>query len=113
MSKSEELKAKGISDVLVYCVNDGAVMKAWAQDQGVEGSMVKFLSDTHCELTKKLDLVLDLGPDGPLGPGRSKRASMLVEDGVIKTFNVAAAEDDPAGDNDPSVTLVEKMLSDL
>ena len=38
----------------MYCVNDGAVMSAWAADQGVEGSMVTFLADTRRELTEAL-----------------------------------------------------------
>jgi glutaredoxin len=38
---------------------------------------------------------------------------MYIEDGVIKTINVAATEDDPAGDDNPTATLVEKMLEDI
>ena len=33
LAKQSELKAKGISEVIVYCVNDMAVMEAWAKDQ--------------------------------------------------------------------------------
>lgn len=103
-----------MSDVLVYCVNDGAVMTGWAKAQGVEGSIVTFLGDPRSELTKALGLVLDHpGPMGVLGNNRCKRFSMLIEDSIIKTINVAATESDPAGDNDPSVTLAEKMLGDL
>jgi len=110
----DELKAKGVSDVLVYCVNDGAVMKAWAEDQGTEDSIITMLGDPRSEMTRALDLVLDHpGPMSVLGTPRCKRFSMLIDDGVIKTINVAASEDDPAGDDDPSVTLVEKMLKDL
>jgi len=103
-----------VSDVLVYCVNDGAVMTGWAKAQGVEGSIVTFLGDPRSELTNALGLVLDHpGPMGVLGNNRCKRFSMLIEDGIIKTINVAATESDPAGDDDPSVTLAEKMLEDL
>jgi len=110
----EKLKAKGVSDVVVYCVNDGAVMTAWAKDQGVEGSIITFLGDPRSELTEALGLVLDHpGPMSVLGNKRCKRFSMLIDDGVIKTINVAAAEDDPAGDSNPTVSLVEKMLEDL
>merc|ERR1719373_1160895 len=62
LAKQAELKAKGVSEVLVYCVNDGAVMEGWAKDQGIQGSMVSFLADTRSELTKALDLVLDAEP---------------------------------------------------
>jgi len=114
LAKEDELKAKGVSDVLVYCVNDGAVMTAWALDQGVEGSIITFLGDPRSELTKALDLVLDHpGPMSVLGNPRCKRFSMLIDDGVIKTINVAASEDDPAGDDNPTVSLVDKMLEDL
>jgi len=34
----DALKALGIDEVIIFCVNDGAVMQAWARDQGVEGS---------------------------------------------------------------------------
>mmetsp|Transcript_14216 Transcript_14216/g.33581 ORF Transcript_14216/g.33581 Transcript_14216/m.33581 type:complete len:90 (-) Transcript_14216:84-353(-) len=89
-------------------------MTGWAKDQGVAGSMITFLGDPRSELTKALGLVMDHpGPMSVLGNTRCKRFSMLIDDGVIKTINVAAGEDDPAGDDDPSVSLVEKMLGDL
>jgi len=110
----DELKEKGISDVIVYCVNDGAVMTAWAKDQGIEDSIITFLGDPRSELTEALGLVLDHpGPMSVLGNKRCKRFSMFIDDGIIKTINVAAAEDDPAGDDNPTVSLVEKMLEDL
>mmetsp|Transcript_16845 Transcript_16845/g.35171 ORF Transcript_16845/g.35171 Transcript_16845/m.35171 type:complete len:90 (-) Transcript_16845:275-544(-) len=89
-------------------------MTGWAANQGVEGSIITFLGDPRSELTKALDLVLDdPGPMSVLGNPRCKRFSMLIDDGVIKTINVAASEDDPAGDDNPTVSLVEKMLEDL
>jgi len=110
----EELKAKGVTDVLVYCVNDAAVMGGWAKDQGIEGSIIKFLGDPRSELTKALGLVLDHpGPMSVLGTPRCKRHSMLIDDGIIKTINVASYDDDPPGDDKPDVTLAQKMLEDL
>ena len=43
--------------MLVYCVNDGAVMGAWAKDQGTEGSMLTMLGDPSRALTDALDMV--------------------------------------------------------
>jgi len=104
----------GVSDVLVYCVNDGAVMNAWAKDQGVGGSIIKFLGDPRSEVTEALGLVLnDPGPMSKLGNPRCKRFSMFIDDGVVKSVNVCTNPDDPAGDDDPSVTLVENMIEDL
>jgi len=114
LAKQDDLKAKGVSDVIVFCVNDGAVMKAWAKDQNVDGSMISFLGDPRSDLTRALGLVLKHpGPMSVLGNHRCKRVSMLVDNGVVKTMNVAEGEDDPAGDSNPEISLVEKMLEDL
>lgn len=100
--------------MFVVAVNDGAVMQAWAKDQKVEGSFVKFLADTRSELTQSLGLVLDHpGPMSVLGNPRCKRYSMLVVNGVIKSINVAESEDDPAGDATPDVSMPAKILEDL
>jgi len=115
LARQDELRAKGVSDVLIFCVNDAAVMKAWGADQGVtEDSIVTFLADPHGEIVKALNVPLDAdGPMSLFAQHRSKRFSMLIEDGVIKTFNIAATFDDPAGDSNPTITLVEKMLMDV
>jgi 2-Cys peroxiredoxin 5 len=97
--------------VLVFCVNDGAVMQAWAKDQKIEGSNITFLADTRCELTKALDLVLDHpGPMGVLGNPRCKRFAAYVENGEIKVLNVSEGPNDPAGDSDPSKSCIDAML---
>lgn len=114
LKKADELKAKGISDVIVYCVNDGAVMKNWALSQGVNGSIITFLADTRSELTQELGMVLDHpGPMAKLGNPRCKRFSMLVDNGTIKKINVSQSDSDPAGDDDPSASCVDQMLIDL
>jgi peroxiredoxin len=52
LEKQAELKEAGIDEVFVYCVNDAAVMEAWAMDQGIGGSMMTFLGDPTSALTK-------------------------------------------------------------
>merc|ERR1711920_1149025 len=95
-------------------MGDGAVMTAWATAQGVEGSMITFLGDPGSDLTQALGVVLDHeGPMSVLGNPRCQRFSMLIKDGVIKSINVAAYENDPAGDDNPEVSMVDKMLEDL
>jgi len=93
-------------------------MKAWAKDQGVgadgEGSIINFLADTHGELTDSMGLRMSHdGPYGVLGSHRCKRFSAIVEDGKVRTLNVAEGPNDPAGDENPICSLVEKMLEDL
>lgn len=114
LAKQTELEAAGVQEVVVYAVNDGAVMTGWAADQKVGGGLLTLYGDPKSEFTNALDLVLDHpGPMGVLGNPRCKRFSMLVKNCVVKTLNVAATENDPAGDDDPSISLVEKMLEDL
>jgi len=98
----------------VYCVNDGAVMSAWAADQGVEGSMITFLADTRRELTEALGMTMTHpGPMSVLGTLRCKRFALYVVDGVIKVESVSEGPDDPAGDDDPSTSCVEAMLEKI
>ena len=45
------LKAAKIDEVIVYCVNDGAVMEAWEENQMADDSdLVNFMADARCEL---------------------------------------------------------------
>lgn len=97
--------------MLIYSVNDGAVMSAWAESMGIEGSMITFLADTRSELTQVLGVVLDHpGPMSVLGNPRSKRFAMYLDDGVIKAFETSEKPDDPAGDSFPESSCVENML---
>jgi len=111
LEKQEALKAKGIDEVLVFCVNDGAVMDAWAKDQKIEGSMIKFLADPKADLTKALGMELtDPGPVGKLGHSRCKRHAVYLDDGVAKVVHVSEAPGDPAGDENPSLSCADEML---
>jgi len=80
----------------------------------VEGSIITFFADTHADLTNALGtLMTAAGPKEVLGAPRCKRHAIYVEDGIIKAFEVAESEDDPAGDEMPDVTLVENMLTKI
>jgi len=108
----DALKELGVDEVLVYCVNDGAVMSAWAENQGVpEDSIIKLMGDPYGELTEKLDM--ELVHSGPKEIGlinRCKRFALYVVDGTVKIVRVAEREDDPAGDDFPDNTLAEAMI---
>jgi len=109
-----ELKAKGIDEVIVYCVNDGAVMKGWAKDLGVkDGCGVTLMGDPQSRLTRRVGMVLrHPGPMGVLGNPRCKRFVLVVDNCEIKAVEVSEAEDDPAGDNDPSGPVTAKTRMD-
>jgi 2-Cys peroxiredoxin 5 len=118
LAAEEKLKAAGVDEVIVYCINDAAVMDAWADDQKVgrdgQGSIINMLADPHGNLSDALSMRMDhTGPFGKFGQRRSKRFSALVVNGVFKIINVAEAFNDPAGDDKPDNSLVEKMLTDM
>jgi len=81
------MKKKGIDEVWCVSVNDGFVMAAWARDEKALGK-IRFLGDGSAEFAKKLGLEKDLTAAG-MGM-RMQRFSMLVEDGVVKKFNLEA-----------------------
>ena len=73
----------------MYCVNDGAVMDAWATDQGVDQThgLLKMMGDPSGALTRALGMTLNHpGPMSKLGYERCKRFAMYVVDGVIKVL---------------------------
>ena len=81
-------KAKGVDTIAVTGVNDVFVMEAWKKSTGADGK-VDFLADGNAEFAKAVGMDFDGSAPG-LGT-RSKRYSMLVEDGVVKQFNVEDA----------------------
>ena len=84
-----EILGKGIDDIAVVAVNDHHVMSAWAKAAGGEGK-ITFLADGNAGFTKAAGLDMDLSAGG-LGI-RSKRYSMIVDDGVVTSLNI---EDTP------------------
>lgn len=85
VEKAADIKAKGVDEVACVAVNDAAVLTAWGKDQRAEGK-VAMLADGSGEFARALGLDLDLTKAG-LGI-RSKRYSMLVENGVVRSLNI-------------------------
>jgi len=81
----DALKAQGVDEIWCVSVNDGYVMAAWGREQGAIGK-VRMLGDGNAELAKKLGLENDSTKSG-MGI-RSRRFSLLVDDGVVKQVNV-------------------------
>ena len=97
------LAAKGVDTIAVTSVNDVFVMGAWRDSTGSDGK-VEFLADGSAAFAKAIGMVLDLTERG-MG-GRSKRYSMLVQDGVVKTLNIEEAMG-------TAESGVEKMLTQV
>ncbi|XP_057785771.1 peroxiredoxin-2 [Salvia miltiorrhiza] len=85
IEKADELKSKGVEEILCISVNDPFVMKAWAKTYP-DNKHVKFLADGSGTYTKALGVELDLTEKG-LGI-RSRRFALLVEDLKVKAANI-------------------------
>ena len=88
VANAEAIKAKGVDTIACLSVNDAFVMNAWGEDQGTDDKVL-MLADGSAKLAAALGVELDLGDRG-LGV-RSRRYSMIVEDGVVKTLNLEEA----------------------
>ena len=97
-------KAKGVDAIAMTSVNDHYVLAAWSKATGSDGH-IAFLADGGAEFAKAAGLDFDASAGG-LGI-RSKRYSMLVEDGVVKTLNI---EDSPGK---ADVSSAEHLLAQL
>lgn len=89
VEKQADIKARGIDAIAITSVNDVFVLDAW--QKASEAESLEFLADGNAEFAKAIGLDMD-GAGFGLGP-RSKRYSMLVEDGVVRVLNV---EESPA-----------------
>ncbi|TKA54916.1 hypothetical protein B0A49_09764 [Cryomyces minteri] len=99
--------AKDAGPIFVVSVNDAFVMKAWAQDLDPSGSSgIRFLADPTLAFTNALDLSFD-GANAIFGGPRSKRYTLVIEDGKVKEAHV---EPDNTGVN---VSAADKVLAGL
>jgi len=103
VEKAEELKSK-VDEIWCISVNDAFVMGAWGRENKATG-IVRMMADGGAEFTKAVGMDLDLTARG-LGV-RSKRYSMFVDDGVVKSINL---EETPG---DLEVSDASTMLSQV
>lgn len=89
LQNRDTILAKGVDEIVVLAVNDGFVVGAWAAATGGEGK-IRYLADWDAAFTKAIGMDADLSA-GTLGI-RSKRYSMIVDDGKVVSLNV---EDSP------------------
>jgi peroxiredoxin len=85
INNADALRAKGINEIICLAVNDPYVMRAWAEHNHADGK-VTMLSDGNGDFTRALGLEADMARFG-MGK-RSRRYSMVVDNGVVKQFNL-------------------------
>ncbi|MBW2696154.1 MAG: peroxiredoxin, partial [Deltaproteobacteria bacterium] len=97
IEKADEIRAKGVDDILCVSVNDAFVMDAWGKDRGI-GDKVTLIADGNGDLAKALGLDFD---GSGIGFGiRAQRFALIAEDGVVTKvaveepmkFDVSSAE---------------------
>ena len=91
VSHADKIKAKGVDEIICVAVNDPFVMKHWGETAGASGK-VTMMPDGNAAFTKAIGLEMD-GSGFGLGT-RSKRYSMVVDDGTVKELNVEASAGD-------------------
>jgi peroxiredoxin len=87
VQNADALKAKGVDTIAVTAVNDIFVMDAWKKASAAD--KVDVLADGNGDFAKAIELAFD-GSGNGMGT-RSRRYSMLVDDGVVKKLNIEEA----------------------
>jgi peroxiredoxin len=90
LDKADQILAKGVDTIACTAVNDVHVMHAWSEASGNMAGKIVMLADGNGTFARTVGLSIDLS--GSNMGERSRRYSMLVEDGVVKTLNI---EDKP------------------
>ena len=84
---ADEIRAKGVDDIICMSVNDAFVMGAWGTDRGA-GEKVRMIADGNGDFSKALGLDFD---GSGIGFGlRCQRFAAIVEDGVVTKLAVEA-----------------------
>jgi peroxiredoxin len=86
VASTKALKENGLDDVVILCVNDPFVMRAWGESTGANSAGVRMLADASAAFTEALGMTFSNSETGLLK--RSQRFSMLVENGVVTILNV-------------------------
>ncbi|MEA2626605.1 MAG: glutaredoxin/glutathione-dependent peroxiredoxin [Candidatus Binatota bacterium] len=103
VEQAEQIRAKGVDEIVCLSVNDAFVMGAWGDQQKTTGK-VRMLADGNGEFTQALGLSLDAKGFG-MG-ARSQRYAMVVNDGKVQELFV-----EPGGGL--SVSSAESVLAKL
>ncbi len=82
----DALAEKGIEEVICVSVNDPFVMAAWAKDTGAADAGLTMLGDSEGTWIKAIGMDFTAPPAGLIG--RSKRFSLVAEDGVVTVLNL-------------------------
>ncbi len=86
VENADELKQKGIDEIVATSVNDAFVLSAWNKEQGSD--KITMLADGNCDFAEAIGLTMD-GSKFGMGQ-RSQRYSMVVDNCVVEQINIEA-----------------------
>ena len=87
----DEFLAKGVDEIVCYSVADPYSHYNWGKVMGNDFDKISFLADVDGDWARSHDLERDY-TQASLGH-RSARFSMVVEDGIVKVFNMVEDAD--------------------
>ena len=105
LENHDAILARGADTIAVVATNDHHVMAAWARFSGAEGKILH-LADGNSEFIRAIGLEADMRGTG-LG-FRSRRFSMIVDDGRVATLNV---ETKPGVNESGAAKILEQLES--
>ena len=103
LENHDAILARGVDTIAVVAVNDQHVMGAWARFTGGEGKIL-YLADGNGDFVKAAGLDADFSGFG-MGL-RSKRFSMIVDDGTVTALNV---ESKPGVSESSAAHILEQL----
>ncbi|MGM0585583.1 MAG: peroxiredoxin [Pseudomonadota bacterium] len=105
VNNADKLAQKGVDAIACLSVNDPFVMKSWGESSGAIAAGIHMLADPEGKFTQAIGMDFSAPAAGLIN--RSKRYSMIVEDGVVKTFDIEESR------GAATVTSGEAMLEKL
>lgn len=81
----DDLRKKGVDEVICISVNDPHVMRAWGESTGATEAGITMLADADGSFTRAIGMDFTAPPAGLLG--RSKRYAMMAEDAVVTIWH--------------------------
>lgn len=119
LEKQDELKELGIDNVIVYSVNDSAVVGVWNKNiveaYGKPNSLVTFFGDPSGAFTHACGMQLGQTPDLTEKGfyGRCKNFAMYVVDNVVEDVAISESPHDPTGDINPEATCADSIIAQI
>lgn len=83
------MKKAGVDNIICYTAGDPLAHHGWSQALGNDSKMIRFLADPEADFANAYNIDVEY-KRADLGGLRRDRFSMLVEDGVVRSFHLVS-----------------------